>query len=242
MEAVKRDTEDGANLAPAPGLDAEHVRRARRAASDTGPDPVRAVWKYRRHAARYDAAAAGTMALRRRTIALLNLRPGEVVLDVACGTGLSFPMLLEGIGATGTVIGVELSLQMLAHARARVAAHGWTNVTLIASAMERAELPRGLLDAVLFNDTHDVLRSPAALERVFAHARPGARVAAAGMKHPAWWLSPARLWQLARASRYVTTFEGLDRPWSLLERHVTGLEVTPVRLGTHYIAHARARV
>jgi hypothetical protein len=41
---------------------------------------------------------------------------------------------------------------------------------------------------VLFNYTHDVLRSPAALDRIFAHARPGARVALARVKQPPWWL------------------------------------------------------
>jgi hypothetical protein len=61
------------------------------------------------------------------------------------------------------------------------------------------------------------------------------------VKHPPWWLFPARLWRLANARPYLTTFEGLERPWSLLERHVTGLEITPVMLGTNYIGAARAR-
>lgn len=205
-----------------------------------GPDAARAIEKYRRHAASYDATAARTMALRRRTIDLLKLRPGDVVLDVACGTGLSFPLLRERVGANGKVIGVELSPEMLARAQARVEANGWTNVALVRAAMQDAAITDPV-DAVLFNYTHDVLRSPPALERVFAHAKAGARIAVAGVKHPPWWLFPARLWRLANASPYLTTFEGLDRPWSLLERHVTELEITPVMLGTNYIAAARAR-
>jgi ubiquinone/menaquinone biosynthesis C-methylase UbiE len=203
-----------------------------------GPDAARAIEKYRRHAAGYDATAARTMALRRRTIDLLDLRPGDVVLDVACGTGLSFPLLRDRVGNGGKVIGVELSPEMLAQARRRVETNGWTNVALVESAMEHAVIP-ATLDAVLFNYTHDVLRSPAALERIFAHTRPGARVAVAGVKHPPWWLFPARLWRLANASPYLTTFEGLDRPWSLLERYVTGLTITTVMLGTNYICAAR---
>jgi ubiquinone/menaquinone biosynthesis C-methylase UbiE len=181
------------------------------------------------------------MALRRRTIDLLDLHEGDVVLDVACGTGLSFPLLREGVGATGKVIGVELSPDMLAQARSRVASNGWTNVALVEAAMEDATIPE-VLDAILFNYTHDVLRSPSALERIFVHAKPGARVAVAGVKHPPWWLFPARLWRLANANPYLTTFEGLDRPWSLLAKHVTELRVTPVMLGTNYIGAARARI
>lgn len=204
------------------------------------PDAARAIEKYRRHAAGYDATAQRTMALRRRTIELLDLGPGDVVLDVACGTGLSFSLLRERVGPGGKVIGVELSPEMLAQARARVASNGWTNVTLVEGAMEEAAVPEPV-DAVLFNYTHDVLRSEAALERIFARARPGARVAVAGVKHPPWWLFPARLWRLANARPYLTTFEGLDRPWSLLERHVSGLTITPVMLGTNYIGAARVR-
>lgn len=204
----------------------------------TGPDPARAIEQYRRHAARYDATAARTMALRRRTILLLDLKAGDVVLDVACGTGLSFSLLRDGVGPTGKVIGVELSPEMLAQARHRVESNGWTNVALIEAAMEEAPIVEKL-DAVLFNYTHDVLRSTAALERIFACARPGARVAVAGVKHPPWWLYPARLWRLANARPYLTTFEGLDRPYSLLESYVPDLEITPVLLGTNYIGSGR---
>ena len=207
----------------------------------SGPDAARAIEKYRRHAAGYDATAVRTMALRRRTIDLLDLRAGDIVLDVACGTGLSFPLLRDRVGPRGKVIGVELSPDMLAQAQARVAVNGWTNVELVQAAMEDAPI-HDALDAILFNYTHDVLRSPAALERIFAHARPGARVAVAGVKHPPWWLFPARLWRIANARPYLTTFEGLDRPWSLLERHVTGLAITQVMLGTNYIAAAQARI
>ena len=62
------------------------------------------------------------------------------------------------------------------------------------------------------------------------------------VKHPPWWLFPARLWRIANARPYLTTFEGLDRPWSLLERHVSRLAITPVMLGTNYIGAARARI
>ena len=49
---------------------------------------------------------------------------------------------------------------MLALARERCVREGWRNVTLIESAMETADIPAPV-DAILFNFTHDVLRSPA---------------------------------------------------------------------------------
>lgn len=204
------------------------------------PDPDLAVAKYRRHAAGYDASAQRTMGLRRRVIALLGLRPGETVLDVACGTGLSLPLLADAVGPAGRVIGVEVSPEMLDKARERVARAGWTHVSLIRASMEEADLG-ARFDAVLFNYTHDVLQSPRALQKIFSGAKPGARAALAGIKHPAPWLFPLRLYRLLKARPYVTTFSGLDRPWRLIEPYLDGLRVTPVMLGTNYLAAGRAR-
>jgi demethylmenaquinone methyltransferase/2-methoxy-6-polyprenyl-1,4-benzoquinol methylase len=202
----------------------------------TGPRPDVAIECYRRHAAGYDASALRTMPLRRRVVGLLRLRPGDAVLDVACGTGLSFPLIQEAIGPGGRLLGVEASPEMMARARERVEQAGWGNVTLVEAPMEQARPPFPL-DAILFNYTHDVLRSPLALLGIFSAARPGARVAAAGMKLFPWWLAPLNLYALAKARPYMTTFEGLARPWDLLAQYVPGLAVTPTQLGMGYLAH-----
>jgi arsenite methyltransferase len=52
-------------------------------------DNLISIQKYRKAAAHYDASATFTMPLRQRTIALLQLQPGQSVLDVGAGTGLS---------------------------------------------------------------------------------------------------------------------------------------------------------
>jgi len=129
---------------------------------------------------------------------------------------------------------------MLALARERCVREGWRNVTLIESAMESADIP-GPVDAILFNFTHDVLRSPAALERILAAARPGTRVAVAGMKLAPWWLAPLNAVVRAQARPYMTTFEGLARPWDLLEAYLEGFERETVLFGTGYIGWGEVR-
>ena len=86
--------------------------------------------KYRTHAPGYDASAQRTMPLRRRVVALLGLRPGETVLDVACGTGLSLSLLREAVGPAGPVVGVEVSPDMIRFARDRVAAEGMVHFVI----------------------------------------------------------------------------------------------------------------
>jgi ubiquinone/menaquinone biosynthesis C-methylase UbiE len=204
------------------------------------PDSQRAIERYRALAAGYDASAVRTMPLRKRVIGALELSPGDAVLDVACGTGLSFPIIEQAIGAEGRLTGVELSPDMAALARARIAAHGWANVALTEAGVDDAPLG-GPYDAILFNFTHDVLQSPAALARIFEAAHPGARVAAAGSKLLPWWLSPANIYVRRINAPYMTSFEGLRRPWRHLARYVPDLVVQPALWGAGYVARGHYR-
>ena len=198
------------------------------------PDPAMSRAKYREHAEDYDLASAGAHAMRAWAVRMLELRPGDVVLDVGCGTGLNFGRLGERVGAEGQIIGIELCGEMLARARERLETAGCAGM-LVESAVEWAEIP-ATADAALFSYTHDVLRSPAALENVFRHLRPGARVAAAGLMRPPWW-SPIGGYVQRLGREYATTLEGFDQPWSHLDRFLPYIEVQEqVGLGGGYVA------
>ena len=142
-----------------------------------GTDNARSIQRYRRHAAGYDASAQRTMPLRLRTIALLRLQAGDVVLDVGAGTGLSFEPLLAAVGPGGRVLAFEQSPEMFAQAQARVARHGWGDrVELQQACAETVTLPQAP-GAVLFNYVHDICRSPAAVDNVLRQTQAGARIA-----------------------------------------------------------------
>ena len=205
-----------------------------------GPNRELALNRYGRHAAGYDVSAARTSLLRARTIGKLGLCPGETVLDVGAGTGLSFEALVRGVGTGGRVVAVEQSPEMAARARERVAAARWANVSLIEACAEEAALP-AQIDAVLFNYTHDVLRSPAALDNIFSRVRSGATVAVAGMRFVSWWLAPVNFYVMLKGRPYLTTYEGLHRPWSLLEPYLDRFDTEPTLMGTGYIGWGKVR-
>ena len=95
------------------------------------PELARAVAQYARRAAYYDLELAPFEPVRTEAIALLDPPPGATVLDVGCGTGLSFAPLKRRIGAEGRIVGVDPSPDMLAQARARIARRHWSGITLL---------------------------------------------------------------------------------------------------------------
>ena len=201
-----------------------------------GPDRNAALAQYRRRAGVYDLELALFEPIRRLAIARLDLGPGEVVFDVGCGTGLSLPLLRQGVGPKGRIVGIEQSPEMLEQARRRVARGRWSRVTLVCSPVEDADL-NVRADAALFHFTHDILQRPEAIANVLAHLKPGARVVASGLK----WAAPSLLrpinWLvLPAALRSVTSLEGMDRPWQLLEEQIGPMDVESQLLGGAYVA------
>lgn len=80
-------------------------------------------------------------------IRLSALRPGERVLDVACGTGVVARLALQQVGATGTVAGLDVNPGMLAVARS--ATPPGIPIEWHESSAEAMPLPDASFDVVL---------------------------------------------------------------------------------------------
>jgi demethylmenaquinone methyltransferase/2-methoxy-6-polyprenyl-1,4-benzoquinol methylase len=201
----------------------------------TRPDRDAALAQYRSRAEVYDRELALFEPIRSEAVAALGLKRGDVVLDVGCGTGLSFELLQGRIGKGGRIVGIEQCPEMLAKARARVARFHWHNVDLIAAPAAAARV--GLqANAAIFHFTHDVLRDRAAIGNILGHLAPGARVVASGLQWAPPWAWPTNGFVMLAAMYSVTSFEGLGRPWDLLARRLRDVEVSTALMGGIYIA------
>jgi ubiquinone/menaquinone biosynthesis C-methylase UbiE len=210
-----------------------------------GPDRVEARRRYDSIAVDYDRYLGMQSnrlgryleGVRKRAVAALQLKPGQTVIDVGCGTGASFARLIAAVGRDGRVIGVDQSGGMLEVAAKRIADEGWTNVELIEAAVEETRLPDA--DAAIFFFTHDLVRTPAALDNVTTAVRPGGRVVTAGFQRPSSWLARIALPARLIMRRYITTDEGLAKPWDLLAERLDDVTSESLLLGAIYIAAGR---
>ncbi|WP_306329026.1 class I SAM-dependent methyltransferase [Streptomyces venezuelae] len=108
----------------------------------------------------------------------LGLRPGDAVLDAGCGTGRALPPLRAAVGPTGTVLGADLTPEMLEQAvrAGRGSAEGIA--TLLLADVGRLPVRDGALDAVFGAGLVSHLAEPVAGLRELARAvRPGGRLA-----------------------------------------------------------------
>ena len=205
------------------------------------PDRTLSISRYKELADGYDVSCRFIGEIRAAAIQALRLTDGDVVFDVACGTGKTLCEMATKIGACGQAIGIEHSPEMAAIARRRVATAQLSDrVTLMQSSAEEAELPRQA-SAILFCYTHDVLQSAVALDNIFRHAADGAHVAVVGNRLQSWWwAAPLNLWVCCRGWRYLTTFRGFRQPWRGLLAYCPDLRVVKTfHLGMSYLAVGR---
>lgn len=206
----------------------------------TGAKPALAIERYRSMAREYDASCWRIEPLRALAIQLLALKPGDRVLDVACGTGSTVVTLAQQVGPTGQVLGIEQSPEMADIARQRLRDAGIEHAEIVTADMQLVSRTFDA-DAVLCSFTHDVLQSSAAISRIRQLSKPGARLAVLGAKtQPWWWGWPVNLFVMWRARRYLTTFHGLQDPCALLRPHCESLELKGAwHAGTSYLAVGR---
>jgi demethylmenaquinone methyltransferase/2-methoxy-6-polyprenyl-1,4-benzoquinol methylase len=203
---------------------------------------------YRKKAKHYDitsrlypAPGYPQRAQRIRAVQALGLRTGDSVIDIACGTGLNFPLIEELIGPDGRIVGVDLTDAMLARAQDRVAKNGWSNVSLVQADAADFDFPADV-DAIL--STYALSQVPECAEviaRGAAALSGGGRWAVLDLKVPG--NTPGWLAQLGTA--IVRHFASIDewimrRPWEAIrvamQEELTDLSWTELFFGTAFLA------
>jgi ubiquinone/menaquinone biosynthesis C-methylase UbiE len=110
--------------------------------------------------------------------AVADLHEGETVLDLGSGAGADVLISARRVGATGRAIGLDMTDEMLALARANAAAAGVANVTFVKGHIEAIPLDDASVDVVISNCVINLSGDKAAVLREVARVlRPGGRFA-----------------------------------------------------------------
>jgi ubiquinone/menaquinone biosynthesis C-methylase UbiE len=203
---------------------------------------------YRKKAKHYDITSRfypvpgyPERAQRLRAVQALGLRPGDRVVDVACGTGLNFALIEEVIGGDGRIVGVDLTDAMLARAQDRIETNGWSNVRLVQADAADFDFPTEV-DAIL--STYALTQVPECAE-VIAHGAAalaeGGRWVVLDLKLPA----NAPGWLMRFGTAIVRPFASIDewilrRPWeairAAMQEQLADLSWTELCFGTAFLA------
>jgi demethylmenaquinone methyltransferase/2-methoxy-6-polyprenyl-1,4-benzoquinol methylase len=218
-------------------------------------DPTRAhlIATYRKKAKHYDvvsrlypAPGYPQRSQRLRAVQELRLQPGATVVDIACGTGLNFPLIEDAIGPSGRIVGVDLTDAMLARAGKRIEANGWRNVSLVQADAADFGFPTDV-DAIV--STYALSQVPECAE-VIAHGaaalRAGGRWVVLDLKVPDH--TPTWLAHLGTAP--VRPFASIDewlarRPWvairAAMRQQLTDVVWSELVFGTAFLAAGSRR-
>jgi SAM-dependent methyltransferase len=110
-------------------------------------------------------------------ITMASLKAGETVLDLGSGGGLDCFLAAQRVGASGKVIGVDMTAEMLAKARANAVKMNATNVEFREGYLEALPVDDASVDIVISNCVINLSPDkPQVFREVYRALKPGGRI------------------------------------------------------------------
>jgi ubiquinone/menaquinone biosynthesis C-methylase UbiE len=122
----------------------------------------------------YDSEGVGHPENAKRLLDFVSVRSGQTILDIATGTGLVAIPVAKAVGLKGSVIGVDMSTEMLAQAKAKIKAEGINNLELIEADIESINFNNEQFDIIFCCSALVYISDiPALLTKCYYWLKPG---------------------------------------------------------------------
>lgn len=174
-------------------------------------------------------------------VRLLRLSRSDSVVELGCGTGLNFPLLMEQIGPEGRLVGVDLTPGMLERARERAERSGWKNVELVQSDIARYDVPRGVNGVLATGVFGYVAEYDGVIKAASEALAPGGRMVILDGKQPRnlpAWLFKVVL-RLGRPFGFTPEYFSVS-PWKSVERYLAETSFEELYGGLLYLSAGTA--
>ncbi|MFA6086240.1 methyltransferase domain-containing protein [Mucilaginibacter sp.] len=176
--------------------------------------------------------------LRKKATGLLMLKPGDRVIDMGCGMGGSFPYLVNAVGPTGEVVGVEISPDVIINAKKRIALNNWTNIIVVEAPAQTVGLT-GMFNGLLMFGAPDAYASEEALENIIPYLKDNSCVVIFGAKGANNFigkiLNPI-LNKVFSKLTFATTPGMSAEPWQILSKYVNNITIKEYFFGWMFLA------
>lgn len=179
-------------------------------------------------------------AYRKKAVKALQLKAGDSVVEIGCGTGLNLLLLQQAVGAKGRIIGVDATDAMLNQAKNRVKDNSWSNVELIQCDAREYQFPdavNGIISTLalsLMPDPNKIIMNG------ISALVPGGKWVVLDLKMPSNFIAKLLPLFLPILKPFGITRELIDeRPWEVIrstfDQNLQEVGTTYLYLGTTYI-------
>lgn len=163
-----------------------------------------------------------------KTVDRLSLSPGNLVLDVCCGTGASAIPAAISVGSEGKVLGIDIAESLLQLGRIKSAQQGLENIEFRHANFEQLGLPSESFDAIVcVFGIFFVPDMEAAIRELWRMVRPGGKLAITSWGEKVFEPANQGFWRAIEAerpdlSKKFTPWDRINDPVSLQALLETG--------------------
>ncbi len=124
--------------------------------------------------ARFESESREIFEYRRKIVAEVAPRPGEVIADIGAGTGFFTVLFADAVLPGGSVYAVDITPEFLEHIKKRTARAGLKNVTTVRCKDDSVELDKSSIDLAFICDVYHHFEHPrSTMKSIYRALRPG---------------------------------------------------------------------